>query len=71
VGAAAYLVEWMRLYLRKLVLHVIRIHGANLLAGRRAQNLDNLDKLVNAGFARKERLTEHELSHDTSSRPHI
>lgn len=53
------------------MLHVIGVHGANLLTGRGTEHLDDFHQLVNTGFTREERLTEHELSHHTASRPHI
>ncbi len=52
--------------LGELVFHVVGIHRLDLLPGGRAQDLDDLDKLINATFAREERLTEHELCHDTA-----
>ena len=42
------LVEGMRLDLRKLVLHVVRVHSSNLLSSRCPQNLDDLHQLVDA-----------------------
>ena len=41
----------MRLDLREFVLHVVGVHGADLVARRRTQNLDNLDELVDTGFS--------------------
>ena len=46
-----YLAEWMRLDLRKLVLHVVRIHGTDLVAGRRSKHLDNHNQLIDTGFS--------------------
>lgn len=65
------LVEGVRLDLRELVLHVVGVHGANLLSSRRAEDFDDLNQLVNTRFTREQRLTKHQLSHDTSSGPHI
>lgn len=48
-----YLAEWMRLDLWELVLHVVGIHGTNLLASGRAQYLDYFHKLVDARLSRK------------------
>ena len=42
-----YLAERMRLDLRELVLHVIRIHGPDLVARWRSKNLDDLNELIN------------------------
>lgn len=61
----------MRLDLRELVLHVIRIHGTDLVPRRSSQDLDDLDQLINARLAGEQRLTQHELRHDTSSGPYI
>jgi hypothetical protein len=44
----------MRLDLGKLMLHVVGVHCADLVAGRGAENFDNLDKLVNARLAREQ-----------------
>lgn len=67
----AYLAERVRLDLRELVLHVVGIHGPDLIPGRCSQNLDDLDKLVDARLAGEERLAQHELGHDAASRPHV
>lgn len=48
VGLAEDLVEGVRLDLREFVLHVIRVHSANLLSSGRSQDLDDLDELVDA-----------------------
>ena len=61
----------MRFDLGKLVLHIVGVHGADLLAGRSSQNLDDLNQLVDARLSLEKRLAEHELSHDTSSGPDI
>lgn len=61
----------MRLNLWELVLHVVGVHGADLLTRRRAQDLDDLDQLVDAGFAGEERLAEHEFRHHTASGPDV
>ena len=72
-GTANYtdLVEGVRLDLRELVLHVVGVHRANLVSCGCAENLDDLDELVNARLTGKERLPKHELSHDTAGRPYI
>ena len=43
-----YLLPRVRLDLRKFELGVVRIHLANLVACRCAENLDDLDELINA-----------------------
>jgi hypothetical protein len=59
--------EWVRLNLRKLVLHVIGIHRLDLLPRGRSQNLDDFHQLVDAALTREQGLAEHQLSHDTTS----
>lgn len=71
VGLLENLVEWMRLDLRELVFHVVRVHGANLLPGRCSKNLDDFNKLINARLSWEERLPKHELGHYATSRPDI
>ena len=66
-NAETYLLEGVRLDLRELVLHVVRVHRLDLLPRRGAEHLDNLDELVDATLAWEQRLAEHELRHDTSS----
>ena len=41
IGSDSYLIEGMRLDLREFVLHVIGVHGPDLLAGGSAKNLDD------------------------------
>lgn len=53
------------------MLHVVGIHGADLVAGGSAEHLDDFDKLINAGLAREEWLSQHELSHDATSGPDV
>jgi hypothetical protein len=71
LGTETYLVEGVRLDLGELVFHVVGVHGADLIASRSSQDLDDLNQLVDARLTREQRLTEHELSHDTASRPDI
>lgn len=71
VSLSEDLVEGVRLDLRELVLHVVGVHGANLLPSRRSENFDDLNQLVNTRFTGEQRLTKHQLGHDTSSGPHI
>ena len=66
-----YFVKGMRLDLREFVLHIIRVHGSNLIAGGGAEDFDNFDELIDAGFSREQGLTEHEFRHDASSGPNI
>ncbi len=65
------LIKRMRLDLRKFVLHVVWIHGADLVARRSSQDFDDLDELVDTRFAGKKRLAQHELCHHAACRPHI
>lgn len=66
-----YLTERVRLDLGKFMLHVVGIHGADLIASGRAEDFDDLHELVDTGLAREQWLSKHELGHDTTSRPHI
>jgi hypothetical protein len=61
----------MRLDLRELVFHVVGVHGADLVASGSSQDLNNLDQLVNTRLTGEQRLTKHELSHNTASGPDI
>lgn len=67
----AYLAERVRLDLWELVLHVVGVHGADLIAGGCSQHLDDLYQLVNARLAWEKRLSEHQLCHDATCRPDI
>lgn len=51
--------------------HVVGIHGADLFTSRSAKNLDDLHQLVNARFTREEGLSQHQLGHYATGRPHI
>lgn len=62
----ANLVEWMGFDLGEFVLHVVGIHGTDLVTGGRSQHFDDLYELINARLAGKQRLSQHELRHDTS-----
>ena len=61
----------MRLDLRELVLHVVRVHSLDLLARRRTEHLDNLNELVNSALAGEQGLAQHQLRHDTASGPDV
>lgn len=65
------LVERMGLDLWELVLHVVRVHGPNLITGWRSQDLDNFHQLVDARLSREQRLAKHQLGHDAASRPNV
>ena len=60
------LVEWVRLDLRELVLHVIGVHSTDLVPCRGTKNLNDLNELVDTRLTREQRLSKHELSHDTT-----
>jgi hypothetical protein len=66
-SAETYFRERMGFDLWEFMLHIIRVHGLDLLPRRCSQNLDNLHQLVDAALAREQGLTQHQLSHDTSS----
>jgi hypothetical protein len=71
INCSTYLTERMRLNLRELVLHVVGVHGADLVSGRRSQDLDDLYELVNTRLAREQWLSKHQLCHDATCGPHI
>jgi len=56
--------EGVRFDLGELMLHIIRIHGLDLLPRRCSQNLDNLHQLVDATLTREQWLTQHQLCHN-------
>lgn len=62
-----HLVEWVWLDLWEFVLHVVGVHGTDLIPSRSTKHLDNLDQLVNTRFSGEQGLTEHELGHDATS----
>ena len=64
--AETYFRERVRFDLWELVLHIIRVHGFDLLPRRCPQNLDDLHQLVDAALTREQGLTQHQLSHDAS-----
>lgn len=64
-------IEWVWLDLWELVLHVVWVHGADLIPGWSSQHLNDLNELVNSRLSREEWLSEHQLCHDAASRPHI
>jgi len=61
----------MRFDLRELVLHVVGVHGPNLVPGRSTENLDDFHELINARLSREQWLSEHQFSHDTTGRPDV
>jgi len=67
ISLAEDLVERVRLDLREFVLHVVRVHGTNLVSRGRTQNFDNLYQLIDTRLSREQRLTKHQLSHDAAS----
>ena len=67
VSLAEDLVERMRLNLREFVLHVVRVHGTDLVSRRGTQNLNNLYQLIDTRLSREQRLAKHQFSHDAAS----
>jgi hypothetical protein len=53
------------------MLHVVRIHGPNLVPGGSAKNLDDFHQLVDSRFTREKRLSKHQLGHDAPCGPDI
>lgn len=66
-----YLLPRVRFDLWKLELRIIRIHLADLFARGRPEHLDDLDQLVHARIARKDRLAEQQLREDAARAPHV
>lgn len=63
-GVGAYLWE-------ALLRAVMRVHGLDLVAGRRAQHFYDLDELINAVSTGEKWLAQHELGHDADAAPHV
>ena len=61
-----HFVPGMRANLRELELLVVGIHLADLVSSGRAEHFDDLNELVDARFAREERLAEQELGEDAA-----
>lgn len=66
-----YLAKRMRLDLREFMLHIVWVHGSNLISSWRPKHFDDLHQLVNARFSRKQGLAQHQLRHNASGRPYI
>lgn len=49
----------MRLDLGELVLHVVRVHGTDLLAGGGTEHFDDFNELVDARLSREQGLPKH------------
>ena len=52
--------------LRELELVIVMVHRVDLLTVRRAQNLNDFDKLVNARITREQGLAEEQFGDDTA-----
>lgn len=65
------LLPWQWSDLWEAVLFVFGVHCLDLLSGRCAQDLDDLDELVNAALSREDWLAEHELSDDAADGPDV
>ena len=52
-GPLTDFIERMWFDLRELVLHIVGIHGSDLVPGGRAEYFDDLYKLINARFSRE------------------
>jgi hypothetical protein len=66
-----YLVPRMRFDLREPKISIIRVHTPNFLSSWSPKYPDNLYKLVNSVFTRKQWLAQEKLSKDTTSWPNI
>lgn len=62
---------WMCFDLREFKFCIIRIHAFNLFSSRSSQNLDDLNKLINSTFTRKQRLSKQQFNQNTTNRPDI
>lgn len=51
IGLSEDLVEGVRLDLGKFMFHIVRVHGADLIPGWCAQDLDDLHELIDARFS--------------------
>jgi len=71
VSFAENLVERMRLDLRKFVLHIVGIHGTNLVTSWGSQDFNDFDQLIDTRLSWEQRLPKHQLCHNTASRPNI
>ena len=66
VSLAEDFVEGVRLDLWEFVLHVVRVHGTDLVSRRGTQNLNNLYQLIDTRLSREQRLAKHQFSHDAA-----
>jgi len=57
--------------LRELLLVLVLVHQEDLLLGRRAQHLDDLDQLVDCALAREERVAQQHLADDCAHAPDV
>lgn len=64
-------VKWVRLDLRKFVLHIIWIHSPNLLSGWSSKHFNDFHKLIDARLPGEQWLSKHELCHHATRRPHV
>lgn len=53
------------------MLHVVWVHGTNLVPSRRAQDFDDFNQLIDACLAREHWLTKYKLGDDTACGPQI
>ena len=67
ISLAENLVEWVWLDLREFVLHVIWVHGADLISSWSSQDLDDFYQLINSRLPRKQWLAQHQFRHNTAS----
>ena len=70
-SCAKNLLPGVRLDLRELELGVVGVHLLDLLASRGAQDLDNLDELVDARVTGENGLAQHKLCKDAAGAPHV
>eukprot|EP00983_Pelagomonas_calceolata_P094075 1157845-Pelagomonas_calceolata.AAC.3 len=68
---AEHLRPGVSLDLGELEFSVVGVHGVNLLAGGRAQHLNDLHQLVHTTLAREQRLPQQQLCHHAANGPHV
>ena len=65
-GLYTYFGEGVRLDLREFVLHVVGVHGLDLLPRGSTKNLYDLYELINSALSGEEGLAQHQFGHDAT-----
>ncbi len=61
----------MCLDLGELEFAVLRVHATDLIVGRRAQHLDDLNELIHSTVAGEDGLTQQQLCEHAARRPDV